>query len=433
MLRAISLGATRGGVAATKRAAASASRNATVPLARLSLYARASQQHPSACKSSLLWTQQVRSFGNRTLPSMSALGKGPVRPLDDKDPVDPLKDAGVDTLSAPKENIDFSENVQEIANVVEGADLSWVPYPPTEPAIKLLQLVHDMGLPWCAAIAATTITMRTLMVPVAISAMKNGAKLAQVQPEMKRLQEKMKMAQTEDAKKAYAAELRGFMIKHNVNPLKSMLPIVVQMPLFMTFFFALRRMAEEFPSMQSGGAFWFPDLTIADTTYGLPLLSAATFLITIELGGESGEHQAEQTANMKNVMRAMAVVMVPLTMSFPSAVFCYWVTSNSFSCVQTALFKIPGVKGALGIPSGPLKPIMPAAQDGMPGGIVSAPAFGGVSPTPVPVSSTSSMQGNHISPSPPPTTESSDSGKGESRSDLRRKRRNQRRQKRRKR
>merc|ERR1719305_2173755 len=99
----------------------------------------------------------------------------------------------------------------------------------------------------------------------------------------------------------------------------------------MTFFFALRRMAEEFPSLETGGAAWFTDLTIADTTYGLPILSATTFLITIELGGEAGEHQAEQQAKMKNVMRALAVCMVPLTMSFPTAVFCYWVSSNTFS------------------------------------------------------------------------------------------------------
>eukprot|EP00946_MAST-07B_sp_MAST-7B-sp1_P004472 g4472.t1 len=318
---------------------------------------------------------RFRTFASATRPALGATPDGPVRPLNDKDPVDPQ--GAADAMPSPSASTPLGDgsaaaDASDAASTAitaasEGADLSWVPYPPTEPAIKLLQLVHEnFGLPWWAAIAATTVCMRTLMVPVAISAMKNGAKLAAVQPEMKRLQERMQSAQTEEAKLAYTNELRGFMVKHNVNPLKSLAPIIIQMPVFMTFFFALRRMAEEFPSLESGGVAWFTDLTIADATYGLPILSASTFLITIELGGEAGEHQAQQQEKMKNVMRVLAVAMVPLTMSFPGAVFCYWCTSNSFSCVQTAMFKIPGVKAALGIPGVPLKPLTSDATNSLP-------------------------------------------------------------------
>ena len=34
---------------------------------------------------------------------------------------------------------------------------------------------------------------------------------------------------------------------------------------------------------------------------------------------------------MINVFRALGIVMVPLTMNFPTSVFCYWVTNNTFS------------------------------------------------------------------------------------------------------
>ena len=175
---------------------------------------------------------------------------------------------------------------------------------------------------------------------------------------------------------------------------------------------------------------WFTDLTIADATYGLPILSASTFLITIELGGEAGEHQAQQQEKMKNVMRVLAVAMVPLTMSFPGAVFCYWCTSNSFSCVQTAMFKIPGVKAALGIPGVPLKPLTSDAtnslpQEGMPARISSAPTFGGATPTPMPTRSTDkavSAPDGHTSVESQESTQAS----------ARRSRRRQRRQNRRK-
>ena len=134
----------------------------------------------------------------------------------------------------------------------------------------------------------------------------------------------------------------------------------------MSFFFGLQRMATDYPTLVDGGTLWFTDLTVADPTYGLPLLASASFLITIELGGEAGQQQSnpEQAKTMKNVMRAMAVGMVPLTMSMPASVFMYWITSNTFSCVQTAAFKIPVIKNALGIPIAPL--VAPTSSAGVP-------------------------------------------------------------------
>ncbi len=46
--------------------------------------------------------------------------------------------------------------------------------------------------------------------------------------------------------------------------------------------------AVQVPSLVEGGAFWFPDLTVADPYYLLPVLSSLTFLLTVELGAETG-------------------------------------------------------------------------------------------------------------------------------------------------
>ena len=42
-------------------------------------------------------------------------------------------------------------------------------------------------------------------------------------------------------------------------------------------------MAENLPSFKNGGALWFTDLTTPDATYILPVLTAVTFLITVEV------------------------------------------------------------------------------------------------------------------------------------------------------
>tara|TARA_B100000795_G_C22746408_1_gene417432 strand:- start:166 stop:1311 length:1146 start_codon:yes stop_codon:yes gene_type:complete len=228
-------------------------------------------------------------------------------------------------------------------------------WPLTDNAIWLVQTVHETGgVPWFAAIAGTTFCIRLLLVPLAVKSMKNASKLAEVQPEMNKLKERMEAARSDEEKQAHAKEMREFMSKKGVNPFSTFLPILAQMPIFMSFFFGLQRMADEYPTLINGGALWFEDLTVADPTYGLPILSAMSFLLVIELGGEAGQGQGGnegQRKIMKNVMRGLAVAMVPITMSMPASVFMYWVTSNLFSGVQTAAFQIPAVKNVLGIPT----------------------------------------------------------------------------------
>lgn len=58
-----------------------------------------------------------------------------------------------------------------------------------------------------------------------------------------------------------------------------------QLPVFLSVFVGIRQMANlPVQSMTTGGAAWFTDLTIPDPYYALPLITMATFFITIEVG-----------------------------------------------------------------------------------------------------------------------------------------------------
>ncbi|KAL6986406.1 hypothetical protein U1Q18_019770 [Sarracenia purpurea var. burkii] len=59
---------------------------------------------------------------------------------------------------------------------------------------------------------------------------------------------------------------------------------------------------------------------------------------------------------MKKVSRVFAVLTVPITMGFPKALFCYWVTSNIFSLMYGLVLKAPGMKKLLGVPEIPVAP-----------------------------------------------------------------------------
>ena len=64
-----------------------------------------------------------------------------------------------------------------------------------------------------------------------------------------------------------------------------MLMPVMQVPIFISFFVALRRMAAvPVESMKTGGILWFTDLTVPDPYYVLPLLGCASFMAIIEVG-----------------------------------------------------------------------------------------------------------------------------------------------------
>jgi YidC/Oxa1 family membrane protein insertase len=97
--------------------------------------------------------------------------------------------------------------------------------------------------------------------------------------------------------------------------------------------------------MMDGGALWFTDLTVADPTYALPIVSSLMFLATVELGAADGmQGQPPETLRkMKMAMRALAVIIVPVTMSMPavsgSAGSAIAVTPVMLPCSDVACYR----------------------------------------------------------------------------------------------
>lgn len=220
----------------------------------------------------------------------------------------------------------------------------------------LTEVHNATGLPWWLSIALTTVGIRATSYPITLMQIKNTYRLSQARPEIEALLAHLKEEQArgnQNATAEYQQRVMHVWKKYNANPMKSFASMLVQAPLFIGFFSALRGLAAaKVPSLVEGGAFWFTDLSVADPTYMLPIISSATFLLTIEAGAADGmEGQTDvMKKRMKNIMRAVAVIIVPFTVSLPASVFCYWATSNAFSLFQTMVLKLPGVRPALGLP-----------------------------------------------------------------------------------
>lgn len=218
-----------------------------------------------------------------------------------------------------------------------------------------LEYLHcSLHLPWWAAIIVSTVALRTLILPLAVRVQSNAVKLNNIRPETEALMAKIRQYNQSGNKMLSAqtsAKLMALYQKHDCSPFKMFLMPAVQVPIFVSFFIAIRKMAAvPVETMKTGGLFWFTDLTACDPYYVLPGLGCLSFMAIIELGGDAGVTNP-QTEKMKFFFRCMSILLIPVTASFPSGLFMYWLTASGFSVGQILLLKVPRVRSALGIPA----------------------------------------------------------------------------------
>ncbi|XP_071885809.1 LOW QUALITY PROTEIN: mitochondrial inner membrane protein OXA1L [Anas platyrhynchos] len=220
-----------------------------------------------------------------------------------------------------------------------------------------LQGLHlHAGLPWWAAIVMGTLGARVLLLPLVLRGQREAARLGVHLPQLQRLHQRLAEARRGSDRlqvtRAYA-ELAAYQRRHDVHPLRGFLVPLVQTPLFVSFFLALQQMAAApHPGLQRGGLGWFPDLTAPDPFYALPLLVTASTWLVLELGAETGVSSPGAGA-MRQVLRVMPLLVLPFVLHFPTAVFLYWLTSNSFSLLQTGLLRVPALRARLRVPAPP--------------------------------------------------------------------------------
>lgn len=190
--------------------------------------------------------------------------------------------------------------------------------------MTLIDNIHNfVGIPYWEAIAVTTIGIRFLLIPVAIKTTQGTARLAHLRPTLQKLTNAMQNdpRATDNAVKArYQKEMQAAFIKYKVNPLHAMMWPFVQIPFFLSLFFAVQSMGTYYPGFVTGGTSWFTDLTASDPYYIFPVFNALSFLAMIEMGSQDGV-QMEQTKTFKNILRGLAVVTLPLTASMPQVYF----------------------------------------------------------------------------------------------------------------
>ncbi|XP_064331508.1 mitochondrial inner membrane protein OXA1L [Phalacrocorax carbo] len=235
---------------------------------------------------------------------------------------------------------------------------------------NFLEFLHlDVGLPWWGAIAVGTVGARLALLPLLVRGQREAARLAAHMPQLqllsRRLAEARQGSDRFQVARAYS-ELAAYQKRHDVNPLRGFLVPLVQTPLFVSFFLALQKMAAApVPGLHRGGLAWFPDLAAPDPYYVLPLLVTASTWLVLEVGAETGVASPGAGA-VRQVLRLLPLFFLPFIIHFPTAVFTYWLTSNTFSLAQTGLLRVPALRARLGVPPpAPPGPAPPKPRGGL--------------------------------------------------------------------
>ncbi|KAL6641326.1 hypothetical protein ACP70R_019507 [Stipagrostis hirtigluma subsp. patula] len=259
---------------------------------------------------------------------------------------------------APPAEVDAAELLADAAEAVsvpapfpgEVAAAAADSFLPVAALQHLIDAIHTFtGLNWWACIALTTVLIRSATVPLLVKQLKATLKLKEIQPEMEVIKDQMNAMDQKSAQEG-KAKMQALFKKHGVSPFTPMKGLLIQGPVFMSFFFAISNMIEKVPSLKGGGTLWFTDLTTPDSLYIFPVLTALTFLATVELNLQEGMEGNPSAGKMKNFSRGMAVLTVPFTMHFAKGLFCYWLTSNLYSLVYGIVIRRPVVRNFFNLP-----------------------------------------------------------------------------------
>jgi YidC/Oxa1 family membrane protein insertase len=196
-------------------------------------------------------------------------------------------------------------------------------------------VIHNVNVSYGLAIILFTIIVRIILLPLNIKQTRSQVRMQQIQPEVKKLQDKYK----NDPQKSQQEMMKLYKEK-GVNPMGGCLPLIVQLPILWALFYVFRSIKPIDPATQQTvtvSFLWIKDLFNYDPLFILPILSGiTTYLSSRMMAPVADSAQAKQTGTM-NI--GMSIFMVFMAWKFTAALVLYWVVNNLIQIGQTMLMR----------------------------------------------------------------------------------------------
>jgi len=189
-----------------------------------------------------------------------------------------------------------------------------------KPLFGLMTWLHALLNNWGWTIVALTVLIKLAFYPLASTSYRSMARMKQVAPRLQALKEKY----GDDRAKMNAAMMQMYRTE-KINPLGGCLPIVVQIPVFISLYWVL------LASVEMRGApwlLWIEDLSIRDPWFILPAVMMATMFLQIKLNPTPPDPMQAR------IMMIMPLVFGGMMFFFPAGLVLYWCVNNILSIAQ---------------------------------------------------------------------------------------------------
>ena len=220
------------------------------------------------------------------------------------------------------------------------------------------------GFTWVLAITGLVLVVRAALIPLFVKQIKSQRGMVLLQPELQKLQKKYKGKTDRDAREAFAKEQMALYKKTGSNPLSSCLPLLAQMPIFISLFFTLndaqhnkrgvgllsQDLATSFANSEIFGAplsatFFIPgenadNPLVVQIIAGIMivLMTASQFITQKQIISKNqtpANLQNSQYMQTQKIMLWLFPFMFAISgVSFPLGVMTYWLVSNFWTMGQ---------------------------------------------------------------------------------------------------
>ena len=232
---------------------------------------------------------------------------------------------------SPKISDNLNPLHPDLGLVVDYGFLWWL----SEPIHKLMAWGFGFLGNWGLAILFATIVLKAILWPLSAAGYRSAARMRAVAPEMSELQQKYA-----NDKQKLGQEMMAFYKKKGVSPLGGCLPMLLQMPFFLAFYWVLLDMVElrHAPFM-----FWITDLSSYDPFFVLPILNAGLMYYSQKMMPVTPSNDPTQQ-QMQSAMKFMPLMIAAMFSIFPAGFVLYFTVQSLITVIQQALsFRKAGI------------------------------------------------------------------------------------------
>jgi YidC/Oxa1 family membrane protein insertase len=188
------------------------------------------------------------------------------------------------------------------------------------PLFWMLAQVHRIVGNWGFTIIIVTFLIKLCFYPLAQTSGRSMARMRSLAPRMKAIQDRYK-----DDREQLGKQMMELYKREKVNPLAGCLPIVVQIPVFIAFYWVLLESVE---MRQAPFLLWVQDLSTKDPFFVLPAIMGAAMF------GQYKLNPAPPDPMQAKVFMFMPLVMTVMMAFFPAGLVLYWITNTGLSIAQ---------------------------------------------------------------------------------------------------